>query len=71
MGEWSIRGRPITRGVRRISAALAGVGIGLGLDGIGAFDGSPSMAAAIAAAVMIVVGVIGVVWAIRQRWSRS
>ena len=71
MGEWSIRGRPITLGVLQISATLAGVGVGLGLDGIGAFDGSPSMPAAIAAAVMIVVGVVGFAWAIRQRWSRS
>lgn len=56
----------LTRGVRRSSAAIAGVGIGAGLDGLGVFDGSPSMPAGLLGLVLFTLGVIGFTWAIRR-----
>ena len=52
--------------MRRTGAALTGVGIGVALDGFGAFDGSPATASAIAGAALIVFGIIAFAWAVSR-----
>jgi uncharacterized protein (TIGR03382 family) len=59
----------MTSAVRRTGATLTGIGIGVALDGLGAFDGSPAITTAIGGGALIAVGVTGVVWAVRRRWG--
>ena len=58
------------RFVRRTGGALTGIGIAVALDGLGAFDGSPATASAIAGMALTAFGVIAVVWAI-WLWPRA
>ena len=50
--------------MRRTGAALTGIGIGVTLDGLGAFDATPATASAMAGTALIVIGVVAFVWAV-------
>ena len=56
--------RAMRRGVRRTGAALTGIGVGVVLDGLGAFDGSPALVSAFAGIGLIAVGLIAFIWAV-------